>query len=66
MDSLQEKIWDCLVDLSAGDVIQAFTNYHGTQLLDRGFASFLSGEGYQIDLEEGDDDYDCEGDEGEY
>ena len=63
MDSLQEKIWDCLASLSADDVVQAFTNYHGTQLLDSGFASFLSDEGYQIDL---DDDDDCEEDEDEY
>lgn len=66
MTDLQEKIWDCLASLSAEDVVQAFTNYHGTQLLDSGFASFLSDEGYQIDLGDDGDDDDCEADEDEY
>ena len=32
--------------MSGEDVARAFTNYHGNQLLDEGFAEFLVDEGY--------------------
>lgn len=56
MDDLQNKIWDVLSELDTETVLQLFTNYHGTQLLDEGFAEFLSDEGYmEYDTDEEDD-----------
>jgi len=46
MDAVQNRIWNCLAELSGEEVLQAFTNYHGLQLLDDGFAETLEDDGY--------------------
>lgn len=52
MDELQSRMWDFLVDMvDAEEVARAFTNYHGNQLLNEGFAEFLADE-YGFDYEE--------------
>ena len=65
MDNKQDVMWDVLLDLSSEEVLRAFTNYHGLQLLDDGFYEFLQDEGF---IEEDDDcgeDDDIESDDGE-
>ena len=56
MDSIQEKMWDALVAIDAESVARAFTDYHGNQLLDKGFYEFLCDEGY-MEPDEEDEDY---------
>jgi hypothetical protein len=57
----QDQVWDTLVSLDSLTLLRALTDYHGTQLLDEGFADFLVDEG----LMEGSEDEDDEDDEEE-
>lgn len=45
MDGNQNKAYDALVNAGAERAVQAFLNYHGTQLMDDGFIEFLVDEG---------------------
>lgn len=59
MSEEQEKMWDALSELSSEDVIRAFTNYHGMQLLDDGFYEFMQDEGYLPEDEEEEETFYC-------
>jgi hypothetical protein len=58
MTAVQDKIWDALAELSGEDVLRYFTNYHGTQLLDDGFAEHLIDEGVLEEEPEEEDEED--------
>lgn len=49
MDRIQITIWDALCMMSGEDVARAMTDYHGNQLLDRGFYEHMVDEGYMDD-----------------
>jgi hypothetical protein len=53
MTRLQEQVWDVLVSLDGETLLQAFTSYHGMQILDGGLAEYLVDEGL---MEPGDED----------
>lgn len=64
-DKIQEACWEALTSqMSAEEVAQAFTDYHGNQLLDEGFYRHLVEEGYTSDyarlLDDDDDEIDYE------
>mgnify|MGYP000147177528 CR=1 FL=1 len=46
MNDKQIEIWDSLVILKPKEILQLFSCYHGTQILDDGFYEFLQDEGY--------------------
>lgn len=52
MTTLQEKTYDVLMGLSTEQAVDAFLNWHGTQLLDDGFREHLIDEGYMEEEEE--------------
>jgi hypothetical protein len=57
MTAVQDEIWDAMAEMSGEEVLQHFTNYHGTQLLDDGFKEYLIDEGVLLEeLEEDEDD----------
>lgn len=60
MDRIQIAIWDTLCMMSGEDVARAMTDYHGNQLLDKGFYEHMVDEGYMDDelniLSDEDDD----------
>jgi hypothetical protein len=60
MKDYQEKIWDALAGMTGEEVLQYLTDYHGTQLLDKGFQEHLVEEGVleEDSEEEGDDEED--------
>lgn len=69
---LQTSMINALSDLSGEDVVRAFINWHGTQLLTKDFAKNLIEEGYltesdldidAIDEEDEDDDEEFDVDE---
>jgi hypothetical protein len=61
MTNVQKQVWDALVSLDGEAVLRALTDYHGTQLLDEGFAEFLVDEGLlDPEVTGQDDDYDDE------
>ena len=45
MSETQIKIWELLIKLNGETVTRLFTNYYGTQLLDKDFMDFLEQEG---------------------
>lgn len=55
MNEQQRLIWEVLTSgkMSGEDVANAFTDYHGMQLLDEGFAEHLVGEGFCTESEVG-------------
>jgi hypothetical protein len=66
MTDQQDQMWD-MVSLDGETLLRAFTDYHGMQLLDDGFAEFLVDEGLMEqpdDDEENDDDEEDEEPEG--
>jgi hypothetical protein len=56
MLDLRAKIWDALTDLDSETLLNVLTGYHGTRLLDEGFAEYLVGEGIMESDEDGDGD----------
>jgi hypothetical protein len=60
MTEQQERMWDVLVSLDSETLLRAFIDYHGMQLLDDGFAEFLTDEGFMEPEEEPEDDDDEE------
>jgi hypothetical protein len=58
MTAVQDKIWNALAGMSGEEVLQHFTNYHGTQLLDDGFKEHLIEEGVLEEEPEEDEDDD--------
>ena len=60
MNDTQMEMWDALCELSGEEVARLFTDYHGNQLLDDGFRTFLGEEGVmpEVEDEEEDDDED--------
>ena len=63
-DRQQNRIFDALCTLSAEDVARAFTDWHGMQLIDDGFASHLVDSEYfspeELGLEADPEDLDAE------
>ena len=49
MDRIQTCIWDHLCGMSGEEVAKALTDYHGNQLLDKGFYQHMVDEGYMDD-----------------
>ena len=45
MDEKQQKMYDALLDCDAETIVNAFLDWHGTQLLDDGFYKHLEDEG---------------------
>ena len=45
MSELQRKVWEVLSRMSGEAVANLFTDYHGLQLIDEGFARHLVEEG---------------------
>lgn len=45
LDEFQKKIYSRLCELDGEEVINLITDYHGCQLLDKGFKEFLEDEG---------------------
>ena len=56
MNDTQMEMWDALCELSGEEVARLFTDYHGNQLLDDGFRTFLGEEGVMPEVEEDDED----------
>lgn len=61
-NDLQNAVYEQLESMSGEDVARALTDWHGMQLLDRGFAQHLVDEGYctceDLGCDEEDDDED--------
>lgn len=59
---LQNAVWEQLEGMTGEDVARALTDWHGMQLIDRGFAQHLVDEGYctcdDLGCDEEDDDED--------
>lgn len=45
LSDLQKEIYNRLCELSGEEVINLITDWHGCQLLDKGFKEFLEDEG---------------------
>ncbi len=60
MNDMQMEMWDVLCELSGEEVARLLTDYHGNQLLDAGFRSFLGEEGVMPDIEDDEDEEDDE------
>ena len=45
LDRHQKEVWDALCKLSGEEVLNLMTDWHGLQLLDKGFKEFLEDEG---------------------
>lgn len=45
LDKHQKEIYNKLCELSGEEVLNLITDYHGLQLLDKGFKEFLEDEG---------------------
>jgi hypothetical protein len=45
LDKHQREIWNKLCELGGEEVLNLITDYHGLQLLDKGFKEFLEDEG---------------------
>ena len=52
MDKEQNKMLECLYNLSAEQATNAFLDFYGTRLLDSEFMQFLVDEGYMPDSNE--------------
>ena len=61
-DEIQNLVYAQLKDMNVDEVIYAFLNYHGWQLIDEGFAKHLVDEGYcdeaDVGIEEDEDEED--------
>lgn len=44
MTSIQKECWETLCELSGEEVARLLTDYHGLQLLSKGFREFLADE----------------------
>ena len=58
MNDRQDQMWELLCSLDGETAVRLLTDWHGMQLLDSGFYSFLIDEGYI-------DEPDAEGDDNE-
>jgi hypothetical protein len=65
MLDFQEKAWDVLCEQDGETVARLLTQYHGKQLLDKGFLEHLKEEGYVEEDEDEDEDEDEEEGENE-
>lgn len=56
MNDMQMEMWDALCELSGEEVARMFTDYHGNQLLDDGFRTYLGEEGVMPEVEDEEED----------
>ena len=56
MNDMQMEMWDALCELSGEEVARMFTDYHGNQLLDEGFRTYLGEEGVMPEVEDEEED----------
>lgn len=56
MNELQQRVWEALCELDGETVANLFTDYHGMQLIDKGFEEYLIRVGFVEESEEESED----------